>query len=64
VKRTILPLALTLVFLAPALAQRSHPSGGYPPGRGPGSDPGDSRKLSAKLLAGKIFIHRFLPLSF
>lgn len=38
-KRSILTLfaALALAFAAPAFAQRSHPGGGPPSGRGPGS---------------------------
>ncbi len=41
-KRSILSFsaALTLAFVAPAFAQRSHPGGGPPAGHGPGSNPG------------------------
>jgi hypothetical protein len=44
VKRSTLTLflILTLTFAAPALAQRAHPGGGPPAGRGAGSDPGIS----------------------
>jgi hypothetical protein len=44
VKRSTLTpfLILTLAFAAPAFAQRSHPGGGPPAGRGAGSDPGTS----------------------
>ena len=39
-KRSILAVlaALALAFATPAFAQRSHPGGGPPSGRGPGSD--------------------------
>ena len=43
-KRSTLILAVTmaLAFSSPAFAQRSHPGGGPPAGRGPGSDSGVS----------------------
>ncbi len=37
-----LATAALLLFSSPAIAQRSHPGGGPPAGRGPGSDPGMS----------------------
>jgi len=42
VKRSILSFsfALTLALSSPAFAQRSHPGGGPPAGRGPGGDSG------------------------
>jgi len=49
VKRSILTfsVALTLAFVAPAFAQRSHPGGGPPAGHGPGSNPGMSSSHDA-----------------
>jgi hypothetical protein len=41
-KYSALALAAALVFSSPAIAQRSHPGGGPPAGRGPGSDSGMS----------------------
>jgi hypothetical protein len=38
----IVVAVMALAFSAPAFAQRSHPGGGPPAGRGPGSDPGMS----------------------
>ena len=43
----IVVAAMALVFSAPAFAQRSHPGGGPPAGRGPGSDSGMSSSHEA-----------------
>lgn len=41
-RHLILLATASFVFAAPTLAQRSHPGGGPPPGRGPGSASGSS----------------------